>query len=119
MVLEVVAEDGGIATLDGGDALLLLQLLDGRDQIAILRRQLKLLLFGGGVHALGQRAGQFRLLTFEEETHVAYCLRVSRGRSQVLDTGTQAASDEVLQAGTRMITVQVDLAARDQEVAVD
>ena len=103
-VFEVIAEDVGIvALLGGGDALLLLQLVDGGELVAQARGGFELLGFGGGHHARGERAFQFGLAAFEEELRVADGLPVDLGRGEALDAGAEAAMDVVLQAGARMV----------------
>ena len=53
-VFEVVAEHVGIVAFDGRDALLLLQLLDGRNQVAVLRRPFVFFGFGSLLHTVAQ-----------------------------------------------------------------
>ena len=51
LVFVVIAEDVGVIAFGGSDALLLLQLLDGGDQVAIAGGALELLGIGGFGHA--------------------------------------------------------------------
>ena len=119
LVLVVIAEDVGVLVVRGCDALLVLHLVDGDDLVAEPRRQFELLVLGGGFHALRQRLLQFIGLAFEEELDVADGLFVGLGRGQAFDAGAQAALDVVLQAGARMVAREIDLAAWDQEAAMD
>ena len=118
-VLVVVAEDVGVLVVGGGDALLVLHLVDGDDLVAQPRRQLELLGLRGSLHALRQRLLQLVRLAFEEELHVADGLLVGLRRCEAFDAGAEAALDVVLQAGARMIAREIDLAARNQEAAMD
>ena len=102
-VFVVIAEDVGVVAFGGGDALLLLQLLDGGDQVAIAGGALELLRLGGFRHALAQRFDQVGLAAFEEKLHVAHGFAVDLGRGQVLHARTQAALDVVLEAGARVV----------------
>ena len=89
-------------TTGGGYALLLLQLLDGGDEVSIAGGALELLRFGGFGHAVAQRFDEVGLTAFEEELHVAHGFAVNLGGGQVFHARTEAALDVVLQAGTRM-----------------
>ena len=64
---------------------------------------------------------RFELVGFavEEELDVADGLAVVVGGDEVFDAGAEAALDVVLQAGARVIAVEIDLAAGDEEAAVD
>ena len=119
VVLVVIAEDVGIVAIDGVHALLLAQQLDGRDEVAILGRQLVLLASGGGVHALVQRASQVGAAAFQKQLHVVHGFGVTLGSGESFDARAETAPDVVLQARPRMIAVQVDLARRNQKVAVN
>ena len=119
LVLVVIAEDVGIIAFDGGNALLLLQQIDRRDQVAILRGQLVLLALGGSRHALLQRSRQIGAAAFEEQLHVLHRFGVTLRRGESLDAWPQASPDVVLQTRTRIITVQVELAGRNQEVPMN
>ena len=108
-VFEVIAEDVGvIVLLGGGDALLLLELVDGGELVAQAGGGFELLGFGGGHHARGERALQLGVAAFEEELRVADGLRVGLGRGEAFDAGAEAAVNVVLQAGAR------DGSARDR-----
>ena len=119
LVFVVIAEDVGIVALNGGDALLLVQQLDGRDEIAILGRQFVLLALGCGRHALLQRARQIGAAAFEKHPHVVNGFGVALGRGQSFHARSQAAPDVVLQARPRIVAVQVELARGNQKVPVD
>ncbi len=119
-VFVVVAEDVGVvALLGGGDALLFLQLVHGRELIAQTCGGLKLLGFCGGHHAGCERAFKFGVAAFEEELRVADGLLVCLGSDEAFDAGAEAAVDVVLQAGARMVAREIDLAAWDEEAAMD
>ena len=118
-IFVVVAEDVRIVAFHAGHALLLLQLLYRGDQVAILRGALVLLRGGGFFHALPQRADQVGLAAFQEKLHVAHRFLIGLGSSQTLHTGSETSPDVVLQAGPRVKAVQVHLAGRDQEVAMN
>jgi len=47
------------------------------------------------------------------------CLRVVLGGSEAFDAGTEAALDVVLQAGAGMVAREIDLAAGNEEAAMD
>ena len=118
-VFIVIAEDVGVIALGGGDALALLQLLDGRNQVAIAG--CALILFGCGslLHALVQRAAQVCGTALQEQLHVANRFLISVGRGQILHARTQAALDVVLQAGARMKAREIDLARGNQKITVN
>ena len=115
----MIAEDVGVVAFDGGDALLFLQLLDGRDQVAILGGALELLRLGGFGHALAQRFHQIGLAAFEKQLHVAHGFLINLRRGQSLHARAQAALDVELQARARMEAVQIHLAGWHQKVAVN
>ncbi len=102
LIFVVIAEDVGVVAFGGGYALLLLQLLDGGDEVSIAGGALELLRFGGFGHAVAQRFDEVGLTAFEEELHVAHGFAVNLGGGQVFHARTEAALDVVLQAGTRM-----------------
>ena len=111
VVFVVVAEDVGLVAVGGGDALLVLHLIDGDEQVAILRGELELLGGGGLVHALLDGAAEFGLAALEKHLRVADGLAVDLGSGEAFDAGAEAALDVVLQAGARVIAREVDLAA--------
>ena len=121
VVFEVEAEDVGVVVVGGGDALLVLHLVHGDELVAEAGGELEL-------HrcrrrppcASVRRAARARCwLAFEEELHVADGCAVVLRRDQAFDAGAEAALDVVLQAGARVVAVEVDLAAGDEEAAVD
>ena len=118
-VLVVIAEHVGIVPLGRGDALALLQLLDGRNKITISGRALILLPSRSLLHARVQRTAQVGGPSLQKQLHVAHRLLVELRRGQILHTRSQAALNVVLQARPRMKTGQVDLARRNQKIAVD
>ena len=117
--LAVVTEYIGIIAFRGGDALPLLQLLDGGDQIAIPGRALVLFGLGGLLHARLQRSGEIGGTAFEKQLHISHRFLISRRRGQGFDARAQAALDVVLQAGPGMVTREIHFAGRHQKVAVD
>ena len=120
VVFEVEAEDVGVVGGVGrGDALALIGLVYGDELVAETCGELKLHVLGGGVHAHCQALLEFVRLAVEEELHVADDLAVVVDGDEAFDTGAEAALDVVLQAGTRVVAVEVDLAAWDQEAAMD
>ena len=119
LVFVVEAEDVGVFVIGRGDALLILHLRQGDQLIAEAGGQLELHLFGGGGHALVQQLFQLFGAAFEEELDVADGLAVDVMGDQAFDAGAQAALDVVLQAGARVVAVEVHLARRDEEAAVD
>src|SRR5664280_125277 len=119
LVFVVIAEDIGIVALDGGDALLLVQQLDGRDEIAILRRQFILLALGCGCHTLLQGPREIGAPAFEDHPHVVYRFGVALGRGKAFNARPQAAPDVVLQARSRIAAIQVEFARGNQKVPVD
>ena len=90
-----------------------------RDQVAILGREFVLLGCGGSGHAITQGSRQFRLLAFQKQANVVYRFLVALGRGQILHARTEAASDVELQARPRVIAVQINVARRHKEVAVN
>ena len=120
LVFVVIAEDVGVVAFDGGDALLLLQLLHGRDQVAILGGAFILLRLGGLLPcARAATATRSVWSPFEKQLHVAHRFLVDLRRRQVFHARSQAALDVVLQTRPRMIARQIDLARRNQKVAMD
>ncbi len=119
LVLVVIAEDVGVIAFYGGDALLLLKLIDGRDQVATLGGALELLVIRGLRHALAERLHQVGLSAFQEKLHVADGFLIGLGSGEVLHARAETALDVELQTRPRMGARQVDLAGRNQEVAVD
>src|SRR5208337_2221036 len=117
--LAVIAEDVGIVTFNGGDALLLLEQIDRRDQVTVLRRQLVLLALGGGHHALLQRARQIGAATLQKQLHVMHRFGVALGRGEPFHARAQTAANVELQARPRIIAVEVQLARRNKEVPMD
>ena len=67
----VEAEDVGVFVVGGGDALLVLHLVDGDDLVAQAGGELELHVVGGLVHAGGEARFELAGLAFEEELHVA------------------------------------------------
>ncbi len=67
----VEAEDVGVFVVGGGDALLVLHLVDGDDLVAEAGGELELLVVGGFGHAAGQAGFELAGLAVEEELHVA------------------------------------------------
>jgi len=120
VVFEVEAEDVGVFIGVGrGDALAVLRLRDGDELVAKTRGELELHVLRGLLHACGEAGFELAGFAFEEELHVADGLLVIFLRDQAFDAGAEAALDVVLQAGARMIAVEVDLAGRDEEAAMD
>src|SRR6266481_5161930 len=64
LVLVVISEDVCVIAFHGGDALLLLQLFDGRNEVAIASGALELLRFGSLGHALAQGFDEVSLAAF-------------------------------------------------------
>ena len=117
---EVIAEDVGIVVLlGGGDALFLLQLVHRRELIAQPCGGFKLFSLGGGQHACLQRAFEVGVPSFQKQLRVADGRAIGLGRRESLHAGAQAAMNVVLQAGARMIALQIDLAAGDEKAAMD
>ncbi len=120
VVFEVEAEDVGVVGgVGGGDALALAGLMDGDELVAEARGELELSVLCGGVHARGEAALELVGFAVEEELDVADDLAVVVGGDEAVDAGAEAALDVVLQAGARVVAVEVDLAGGDQEAAVD
>ena len=119
-VFKVIAEDIGIvALLGGGDALFLLELMDGGKLVAQARGGFKLLGLRGGHHARSERAFQFGVAAFKKQLRVAHCILVDLRRGESLNAGAEAAVNVVLQAGARMIAREIDLATGNEEAAMD
>ena len=119
-VLKVVAEDVGvIALLGGGDTLLFLELMDGGELVAQAGGGFKLLGFGGGDHAGGERAFEFGGAALKKELRVADGVGVELGRGEALNAGAEAAVNVVLQAGARMVAREIDLATGNEKAAMD
>ncbi len=67
----VVREHVGVVALGGGDALALLDVFEGAEEIAIGGGLFEELFFGGGGHALFERFDEIAALAVEEQTNVA------------------------------------------------
>ena len=120
IVFEVEAEDiGVIGGVCRGDALALAGLVHGDKLIAQPRRELKLHVLRGGLHPRGKAPLELVGLAIEKELNIADDLAVVVDGDEVFNAGAEAALDVVLQAGTRVVAVEVDLAAWDQEAAMD
>ena len=118
-VFEVEAEDVGVFVVGGGDALLVLGLVDGDDLVAEAGGELELHVFGGLGHALVEAFFELVGAAFEEELDVADGLFVDVGGGEAVDAGAEAALNVELQAGAGVVAGEVDLAGGDQEGAVD
>ena len=75
----MIAEDVGVIAFGGGDALALLQLLDGRNQVAIAGCAFVFLGCGCLLHALVQRLAQIRGTAFQKQLHVAHRFLIASG----------------------------------------
>src|SRR6202166_4296782 len=64
-------------------------------------------------------AAQICGAALEKKFHVADCFLIRLRSGQILDTWAEAALDVVLEAGTRMKARQVNLAGRNQKIAMD
>ena len=62
---------------------------------------------------------ELRLTAFEEHLRVADGFAIDLGSGEALDAGAEAALDVVLQAGAGMVAREVDLAAGQEEAAMD
>ncbi len=118
VVFVVIAEDIRVVVVRAGDALLLLHLVHGDEQVAIFRCKLELLGGRSCFHARFERAPQLLLAAFEEELRIAHRLAVFLRCGESFDAGAEATLDVVLQAGSRVVAGEIDLAARQQERAV-
>ena len=117
---EVIAEDVGVvALLGGGDALLLLKLMDGGKLVAEARGGFELLGFGGGVHAGGEGAFELGGTAFKKKLRVADGVGVKLGGGEAFNAGAEAAVDVVLQAGAGMVAGEIDLATGNEKAAMD
>ncbi len=79
LVFVVIAKDVGIVSFDGRDPLFLLQLLDGRDQVATFRGPFELLGIGRFGHARAEGLYEVSLSSFEKKLHIAHCFGVGLG----------------------------------------
>ena len=70
-IFVVEAEDVGVAVVGGGDALLVLHLVDGDDLVAEAAGGFELHVFGGDGHAFGEEFFELLGAAFEEELDVA------------------------------------------------
>src|SRR5580658_6756580 len=64
-VFIVIAENVRLVAVGGRDALFVLHLIDGNEEVAVFRGQFKLLVGGGLVHALLDGAAKFGLSALE------------------------------------------------------
>ena len=119
LVFEVEAEDLGVVVISGGDALLVLGLVNGGDLVAEAGGELELHVLGGGFHAGGEALFELVGAAFEEELDVADGLLVDVGGGEAFDAGAETAFDVVLEAGAGVVALEVDLAGGDEEGAVD
>ena len=119
VILEVVSEDIGVVAFGGGHALLLVQVFDGGDEIAILGGEFVLFGLGSLRHALHEGLLEIGVAAFEEKLHVADGFGVSAFGGETGDAGAKAAPDVVLETGARVVAVEIDIAGRDQKVAMD
>jgi hypothetical protein len=102
-VLVVEAEDVGVLVVGGGDALLVLHLVDGDDLVAQAGGELELLGFRRPAPCAGEGGFELAGLAVEEELHVADGLLVGLGGGEAFDAGAEAALDVVLQAGAGVV----------------
>src|ERR1700731_4599601 len=119
LIFKMIAKDVRVVPFDGGNALLFLELLDRGNQIAIAGGAFEFLRLGSLGHALAKRFDQVRLAAFEKELNVAHRFGVDLRRGELLHARSETALDVVLQAGTRMITRQINFAGWDQEMPVN
>src|SRR6185437_14878005 len=87
--------------------------------VAQTRSSFELLVLGGRHHALREAAFQLGLLAFKEELCIAHGVAIRLRRREAFHAGAEAAMNVVLQARARMIAVEIDLATRQQEAAMD
>jgi hypothetical protein len=119
-VFEVVAENVGVvAQLCRRDALLLLELMHGRELVPQARGGFELLSFGSGHHARSQRALQLRVAAFKKQLCIADGVLVGLGRGEAFNARAEAAVNIVLQAGARMVAREIDLATGQKKTAVN
>ncbi len=118
VVFVVIAEDVRVVAVRAGDALLLLHLIYGDEEIAIFRGELELLRCSGCFHACFERTAELLLTPFEKELRVADSLSVLLRCGQVFHARAQTALDVVLQARAWVVARQVELAAWQQKRAV-
>src|SRR4029077_12943444 len=71
------------------------------------------------LHAGPQRTSEIRRASFQEHLHIADGFLIDLGRRQVLDAGSEAALDVVLQTRPRVKSRKVDLARRNQKISVN
>ncbi len=118
--LEVITEDVGVVVLFGsGDALLLLELVDGGELVAEAGGGFELLGFGGGDHAAGEGALKLGVAAFEKELGVLDGVGVELGGGESFDAGAEAAVNVVLEAGAGVVAGKIDLATGDEKAAMD
>ena len=105
LVFIVVAEDVCVFVVGGCHALLVMHLVDGDDLVAEAGGGLKLHVFCGGVHALGEELLKLCGAAFEEHLDVFDGEAVGLVGNEAVYARAEAALDVVLQAGARVVTV--------------
>jgi hypothetical protein len=78
-----------------------------------------LLGLGGGHHAGGEGTLEFGVAALEEQPGIADGVRVEFRGGKAFDAWAEAAVYVVLEAGTRMVAGEIDLATGDEEAAMD
>ena len=117
--LGVVGEDVDVLAFRRRDLLFLLHLFDGSDQVAQAGGLLEAHLERRLLHALAQFVGQIAQTAFQEQPDVANGAGVGFVRGQTLHAWTQTAVNVILQAGMRVVAVEIHFAGRHQEMAVN
>src|SRR5699024_5410121 len=115
----VEAEDVDIGLAHPHHLLLLGELPDRLDLVAVLRRLLVAHLLRRAAHALLERLDELSALAGEERLHVVDGLAVLLLRAEASHARAEAPFDVVLEARTVELAVDLDLARAQHEVLVD
>src|SRR5208283_1727057 len=115
----IVGQNVGVVALRRGNALALFDVLDGAEEIAIGGGFLKVLLFGGGHHALLDAFHKVMAAAVEKHADIAQGFSVAGVGGKAGDAGSEAAVNVVLQARARMILGEIDKTGGNQKALVN
>src|SRR5208282_1631679 len=100
-------------------ALPLFDVLDGAEEIAIGGGFLKVLLFGGGHHALLDAFHKVMAAAVEKHADIAHGFSVAGVGGKAGDAGSEAAVNVILQAGAGMILREIDKTRGNKKALVN
>src|SRR5208283_3220498 len=115
----VVGQNVSVVALRCRDALALFDVLDGAEEIAIGGGFLKVLLFGGGHHALLDAFHKVMAAAVEKHADIAHGFSVAGVGGKAGDAGSEAAVNVILQAGAGMILREIDKTRGNKKALVN